>query len=364
MTTPTMRPDAGSRRQPAGDGRGAPQVASLAAGSVVMLLAVLAPVIADTAPFLPSSGSWLFTATQALFLMTLATNWATVAAVLGRLDLGHAVFVGAGAYAAGGLLITTGTPPLIAVLVGGLAAGALGAAMGAATLRLAPHLFAVATFALLILVREAVRLAEPVTRGAQGLALPPELSPVSLYWLTLVVVATSLALSWSLRTGQRPGTDEGGRTDAHGWRLGAYTAVAASTGLVGALWAIQRLFIDPNNAFQALRTFDMAIAAVVGGLGSITGPLVGATALFTAREAAPVAAASWQPLIEVAVLVVVVLARPEGLVRGPLPIGERLFGVAAGGTPPRRPFRPATRQFRNPGGPGGDATGKEAGRVD
>ncbi len=299
-----------------------------------LVAAASAPMLADAVTILPSSGSWLFTATQALLLLVLATNWATIASVLGRLDLGHAVFVGVGAYASGGILIGLGWSPIVAMATAGAAAAVIGAAVGAMFLRLTPHLFAIATFALLILVREAVRLLEPVTRGAQGLALPPAMEPTALYLLVLAVLAVALGLSWALRGDpSRWGSD---LTAGFGHRLVVYTSVAASSGLAGALWASQRLFIDPNNAFQALRSFDMAFAAIIGGIGTIIGPLVGGALVFVSREAWPVVAASWHAATEVVVLIMVVLRRPSGLVRGRSGAGERLFGVASRLVPPSR----------------------------
>ncbi|CAN5440553.1 hypothetical protein BH23ACT9_BH23ACT9_34280 [soil metagenome] len=269
--------------------------------------AFAAPAVADALSFLPPAAGWLFSATQVLALLALATAWSTVADVLGRLDLGHAVFIGVGAYTCGGAVIALGWPPAAAPLAGAAGAALLGAVAGALLLRLPAPAFSLATFGLLVLVRELVRSATPLTRGPQGLALPATLGQIVLYRGMLVGCLAALALGWALRRRRRE------VAASVSGRIAAYAATTAVSGLVGGLWAAQRLFVNPDNAFAAMWTFDMAWAAALGGIGTPVGPLAGGAALLAIREVWPVGVTSWRPVLEGVLLIAGVLLLPGGL---------------------------------------------------
>ncbi|HUG83779.1 MAG TPA: hypothetical protein VMM13_04395, partial [Euzebya sp.] len=195
--------------------------------AVVALVAVAAPALGDAVPFLPPASGWLFAATQALAMLALALTWGTIADVHGRVDLGHAVFVGVGAYTCGGALIALGWPAVASLIAGAAGAALLGGATGALLLRLPAPAFSLATFGLLLLTRELVRSATPLTRGPEGLALPVTLGQAAVYQGMLAACIAALALATALRHR---------RLKVGAGRIGqaaAYTCLTAVSGLVG-----------------------------------------------------------------------------------------------------------------------------------
>ncbi|MBA2318114.1 MAG: branched-chain amino acid ABC transporter permease [Euzebyales bacterium] len=282
------------------------------AGLVLAGACAGAPIAADHATWIPPASTWLFTATQLLALAALATAWGTIRTQLDRVDLGHALYVGIGAYVAGAALGTLSWSPPAAVGFAALAASAVGTAAGVVARRLPAPAFALTTVALLVAGRELVRTATPLTRGPQGLALPPVVTPRALYEATLaILLVTIIGAVVAART--RPGHPSAAAPTRR--RCMTVCALAgAASGSVGALWASQQLFIDADSAFSLARSFDVVWAALVGG-PTIWGPMVGAGLLIGVREAWPVGAVTWRPLAEAAVVLLVALHLPAGVTR-------------------------------------------------
>jgi branched-chain amino acid transport system permease protein len=296
-------------------------------GAAALILAAscaaIAPAAADRAASLPPASSWLFPATQLLALAALATAWGVIRTQLGRADLGHAVYVGIGAYTTGSVVHAPGWSMPVAVIAAALAAGAIGAAAGGAARRLSAPTFALVTLALLVACRELVRTATPLTGGPQGLVLPPVVSLPVLYQATLVIFL--LTILGAVLSARRPVEPYVRPTRRRCTAVGALAG--AASGSVGALWASQRLFIDADNAFSLARSFDVVWAASVGGL-ALFGPVLGAGLLIGLREVWPVGLLAWRPVVEAATLLLVVLHLPGGVTRlsGP-PAREGLTGV-------------------------------------
>ena len=96
-------------------------------------------------------------------------------------------------------------------------------------------------------------------------------------------------------------------------KLTAFTLAAASTGVVGGMWAYQNTFISPDIVFMDSRTIEMALASVVGGLGTIAGPVIGAGLLYWMRDFVWANFLHWHLIIEGVILIGVVLAMPNGI---------------------------------------------------
>jgi branched-chain amino acid transport system permease protein len=96
-------------------------------------------------------------------------------------------------------------------------------------------------------------------------------------------------------------------------KLTAFALPAMSTGLVGGMWAYQNTFIDPDIVFLDSRTIEMALACVLGGLGTIAGPVVGGGLLYWMRDIVWASFLQWHLIIEGIILIGVVLALPNGI---------------------------------------------------
>jgi branched-chain amino acid transport system permease protein len=282
---------------------------------------------------------------QALLLATIATSWNLVAGYLGQIDLGHVAYFGLGAYGTGLAMTVLGQN-----LAAGLAAGvvlAIGVAalVGMAVLRLHGPTFALATLGVLVGIREIIRVAEPVTGGGRGLVLPV-LNPTAFVVAASVLFAVAVAVSWQLRHGavwpillavrhdERAAAARGIPTMA--WKHLVFVTAAAVTGAAGGLWAFQSTFVDPDLAFADGRGLDMITGALLGGLGTVIGPVVGALVLFAGRAVPWLPADPYVVLIQGLILIAVVRWMPRGLLGGVS--GERavedLLGGLAGRSQP------------------------------
>jgi branched-chain amino acid transport system permease protein len=231
-----------------------------------------------------------------------ASAWNLVGGYAGQVSVGHAVFFGAGAYAATAVYAHSGLPPTAGVPLGVLIAIAIAALIGVPTLRLSGHYFSMATIAVAELARVLVTNWQWLG-GAQGLsgpAVPRTLLDLSFasalpyYYLFLLVLAVILYLTWRIAASRmgyylRAIKDSERAARALGvaagrYKLYAYMLSAGLTALAGSLYALMFGFVDPDSACGILISVKMLIMAALGGSGLLFGPLVGALILVPLEE--------------------------------------------------------------------------------
>jgi branched-chain amino acid transport system permease protein len=231
-----------------------------------------------------------------------ASAWNLIGGYAGQVSVGHAVFFGAGAYAATAAYSRFGLPPIAGAPVGALVAAAIAALIGVPTLRLSGHYFSMATIAVAELVRVLVTNWQWLG-GAQGLsgpAVPRTLldlsfvSAIPYYYLFLSVLAAILLLTWRIE-GSRMGfylraikdSERAARAlgvAAGRYKLYALMLSAGLTALAGSLYAVMFGFVDPESGCGILISVKMLIMAALGGSGLLFGPLVGALILVPLEE--------------------------------------------------------------------------------
>lgn len=269
---------------------------------------------------------------SALILAGIALAWALLGNLGGMVSFGHAAFFGVGAYASALLSLRLGLPVALAVPLAGLVAAASSVLMLPA-LRLSGPYFALAILAYSQIFRILATEAAPLTGGAAGLQRIPGLptllgldlsSRVGSYGV-LVVVVGSCARAYVVLRRSHVGTalraiaesEDATRvvgvnsTVLKGWML---VLSAAMTGLFGALNAHIINFLDPDYAFSGTWSVLPIVAAIFGGYRTVTGPLVGAVAIYlfdqvVAKALIPVG----HEILLGAVLAAMVLAAPNGL---------------------------------------------------
>ena len=282
-------------------------------------------------PLLPAvRDATLFTLTLMLTSVAIAVNWNLTGGFTGYVDFGHAAWFGIGAYTTAILMSLqtngpqVGLPAPPAILIGALVAGALAAAIGRATMRLKGPYFSIAMLGTFVAVREIVRVSGGLTGGGVGLTLPPYLNRPLFYYIELVLVAGLVGFTWWLR-GTRFGAalvaireDEIGAEmrgiDTTRLKVTVFSFAGFSTGLFGGLWAYQNTFVDPDIAFVEIRTVDAVMGTMLGGLGTVAGPVVGTVALFWLRELLWAHLLDYHLIAQGALLIVMVLFIPRGLV--------------------------------------------------
>ena len=277
-----------------------------------------------------TSDSMLFTMTLMFTSIGVAINWNLTGGLVGYIDFGHAVWFGLGAYTTAIMMslqsngLGIGWPPVPAIALGVVVAGLAAALIGRATMRLKGPYFSVAMLATFVAMREIVRIWGGLTGGGVGLTLPPYLNRSLFYFVELALVVALAVFVWWLRR-TRVGTalvaireDEVG-AEMRGiattrLKVATFSFAGASTGLFGGLWAFQNTFVDPDIAFAEVRTLDAIMGTMLGGIGTVAGPIVGSAALYWLREVL------WANLLDLhliaqgVLLIVIVLFMPRGLV--------------------------------------------------
>jgi len=217
----------------------------------------------------------------------------------GDFSLGHAAFMSIGAYSAALLTLPVASkamfipdlpswlgnltlPFVVATVIGGLMASVAAMVVGLPVLRLRGHYLAVATLGLMVIVRVIANNWIKVTRGAKGINGLP--SYTNIWWaygwavLTVYVIWRLVNSPYgrammAIREDELAAKARGVRVTRT--RLLAFTVGAFFAGVAGSLWAHQITAITPGS-FSFLITFNVVVMLVVGGMGSISGSVVGA----------------------------------------------------------------------------------------
>lgn len=254
----------------------------------------------------------------------LAVSWNLVGGYAGQFALGHSMFVGIGSYSVAVLTTYFAMPIIVAMAVGGLLSAALAAISAVLFLRMRGAYFSVATMGL-ALICMAVVVVSPSLGATAGIILPGDL-PVNdlvLFWgcggLVIAVTIVSFAISRSafglslmaVRDDEQAAAESGVNPLAVKCLIMAVSGGAAA--LFGGLVALQKLTVEPYSAFSINWSIGMIMMSVIGGLGSISGPILGAAVVFGVQQALdelPV----WNLLITAVILIVVIRTAPGGLV--------------------------------------------------
>lgn len=282
-------------------------------------------------PLLPSTeDSRLFTITLALTSIGVAVNWNLTGGFTGYVDFGHAVWFGIGAYGTSILLsrqsdyFPSEWPLVPAILVGALLAGLVANLVGRLTLRLSGPYFSIAMLGFFVFMREVVRVARPVTNGGTGLTVPPSINRPLWFYVELILVLVLIGFSWWLRRTRFGSSLVAIREDELGAEMRGinttrtkvlvFTVSAFSTGLFGSMWAYQNTFVDPDIAFVEVRTIDAIMGTMLGGLGTVLGPIIGSAVLYWLRDVLWANFLDYHLIMQGLLLGFIVLFLPKGLV--------------------------------------------------
>ncbi|HEX7233568.1 MAG TPA: branched-chain amino acid ABC transporter permease [Candidatus Binatia bacterium] len=236
----------------------------------------------------------------------------------GLLSVANAGFMAIGAYSAALLTLHTGTPLTLALILGAIAAAMMALLIGVPTLRLSGVYLAMATLAFGEVVRILILNAEDLTGGALGLNGIPQL--VGLFE---VIISVTLALYIFLRLAH----SQVGRSmtaisqdeiatelmglNVRAYKLFCFVVGAAVAGLAGALNAHFTFFISPNE-YGFERAVEILAMGVIGGVSSPWGAVLGGS-LITALPELLRGMGRYRPLINGAILIIIILYSPKGL---------------------------------------------------
>lgn len=259
----------------------------------------------------------------------LASSLNMINGFTGQFSIGHAGFLAVGAYAGAVMTVKLGFTFPVALVAGTLAAGFLGFLIGLPTLRLDGDYLAIATLGLGEIIRICILNIDYIG-GASGLMGIPRLTTFTItFWLMIGVLffiknfknSAHGRACLAIRENEIAADTMG--IDTTKYKVMAFALGAAFAGTAGVLFS-HYFFIAHPASFTFLRSFDILTMVVLGGLGSLTGSVVGAI-LLTFISAALADFPEWRMIIYSLAMIILMLYRPQGLL-GNKEISGWIFG--------------------------------------
>lgn len=237
--------------------------------------------------------------TTLMMYAVLALSWNFIGGMAGYPSFATAAFFGLGAYASA-ILEGKGVAMPLAWAAAGVVAALFAAVIGLAILHLKGHYFAIASLALAEVLRELVNSAADLTGGGMGINLPVPRWSVQqqaqvFYFAMLALAAVTAAvavvvrdsrLGFGLRCIQQ---NEDAAimlgVDARVYKTAAFMLSAVFVGVAGAIYASWVHYIEPGDVFDVLLSVKPLVMVLIGGLGTLFGPVIGAAAFLLLEEA-------------------------------------------------------------------------------
>lgn len=254
---------------------------ALAVLGTVLLLALLFAL-----PKLVSSYK-LLTYTRFLILAIMAQGWNFIGGYTGYAAFGNVAYFGIGAYTTGLLMLGKWHVPFFpALAVGALLSAVFAMLIGLPILRLKGHYFAIATLGVAEALSQVADTWDSVTEGSTGIDLPLKIEGEFFYYTALAFVLCGLVATWAFARSKLGYGCVAIREDQDAARmLGinttlfkgiAYAISAVFAAIAGGITAYQNIHVTPSDFFKIDYTLQMIIATIIGGSGTIIGPVLGA----------------------------------------------------------------------------------------
>jgi branched-chain amino acid transport system permease protein len=288
--------------------------------TVVVALMVLA------VPLL-GNNYFLRIATTMLMYATLAMAWNFIGGFAGYPSFGLAAFFGLGAYA-GGVLQSRGVPVVLAWAMAALIGTLFAFALGAVLLRLRGHAFAIATLVVAEVLRELTNGWTSVTGGGMGLNLPffgwgPAALAQFFFYAMFALAAVTLVVTYitahsrlgfglnCIKQNEDAANIVGINTTLY--KIYAFALAGGFGASAGAVYASWIGYIEPTDVFDVLFSIKPILMMLLGGMGTVLGPVIGAVAFLVLDELV------WRNLLELhtgvlgLLIVILILFLPAGL---------------------------------------------------
>ena len=296
--------------------------------ALAVAAAVLCLALALAAPFVVGRYTLRFL-TSTLMFAGFAVSWNILGGLTGYFSFGHSVFFGIGAYAVAIGMVKAGLPFWVSLVASGLAAALFAVAIGLPVLRLRGHYFALVTLGIGEVVRGVVSNLTKLTGGGGGLSLPIFPGGVdtiyrAFYFMMLGTLLASLLVVYGLlhsrigyglvaiREDEDAAQMIGISTTAH--KVLAFALSAMFFGVFGGIYAYWLTYIEPADVFDIKISVLSIIMTLLGGLGTLVGPLLGTICFQLLSEFL------WNRLLEFhtaflgALMIVIVLVFPRGFI--------------------------------------------------
>ena len=266
---------------------------------VSLWLVVVAAIVLLVLPFGGLEGYRLRLFALIFMWVSLASCWNMMSGYTGYIDFGPVAYFGVGSYSTALLMIKGGCPFFFSIILAGLICAAFSLVIGRVTLRLTGAYFAIATFAAAEVLKQVALegdrwLGIDFLGGSHGLTLPPSPPETFFYYFLLLLMGGILGLNLFLKKSKfgyglraiREGeaVAELAGVPTLGIKIRAYMLSASLIGCIGGTEAYWLTYIIPDDVFNVLRTIQMVIMTLMGGMGTILGPVIGAVFLTLVSE--------------------------------------------------------------------------------
>ena len=271
------------------------RIVSILSGLIILLFAL---------PLFGLNSFYLHLMIMIFMHAVMAQSWNVIAGFSGQISLGHGAFFGIGAYATSFFYVQFGISPWISIFFGIIFSGIAAILIGIPMLRLSGHYFAIATLLIGIsfqvvfqrwdLVGAASGLWVTMTPEDSWIALQFHSSKIPYYYVFLIFFLITFFLVWILSRSKLGFRLRAVRDDPQAalslcinvsnYKIIAYVISAMIMAPMGSLFAQYILIIDPDRVFNIEISIIVLLITVLGGIGSVWGPLIGASILIPISE--------------------------------------------------------------------------------
>ena len=296
----------------------------------VVGVATLLLLVLPLARFMDSYNYVLQIATVIFMWVSLSSSWNILGGYTGYISLGHNVFFGIGGYVAGLLLLELGWSPFLTAPLAGLVSMLLGLVAGLITYRTQGPSFIISTIALLLVVTLLMDNWSYLG-GSSGLSLPlpgfdRDWLKVPFYYAMLVAAIGAVLLAYRVQHSKfglalRAIASDEVKAEMAGistrrFKVMAFSLSAFFPGVVGAVWGYSLAYLRPVIFFLIAVAARMVLMAIIGGRGTVAGPVIGAILIVVLDEASVsfLGASELNLVITGLLLVVTLLFFPLGIV--------------------------------------------------
>jgi len=304
---------------------------------IIFLLTALALLLIVFPLFGPNS-FYLHLMIMIFMHAVMAQSWNIIAGMSGQISLGHGVFFGIGAYSSSFLYVQYGVSPWISIFIGMAFSALVAVLIGIPMLRLKGHYFAIATLLIGIsfqivfqrweFVGAASGIWMPLTEGNSWLALQFHDSKTPYYYIFLLFFVVTFFLVWLLSRSKIGFRLRAVRDDYQAalslginvskYKIIAYVISAIVMAPMGSLFAQYILIVDPDRVFNFEISIIVLLITVLGGVGNIWGPLIGAAILIPISEYSRIYLGGTGGAVDLIfyglILMLICIFRPAGLI--------------------------------------------------
>lgn len=277
--------------------------------------------------------------TTLLLYIAGASAWNLVGGIAGQFSLAQSAFVGAGAYTAVMVMLRLGLPLYPALAAAAVLGAVLAVVMGVVLLRLRGAYYTIGSLAFALAALSWMTI-WPFTKATEGLSAPLNLTPApdELFTIALGLAVLAIACAVAIHSsayGLRLMAirDDEEVADSLGvapfaTKLGALVVSGVLTALVGGAFAMQSVSIEPFSAFSVDWTISFIVMSIVGGLGTVWGPVIGAVIIYYGLTAQLQQFPTLSSVVSGVLIVVLITFLPNGLLGGARAILQRTAGRA------------------------------------